>query len=169
LWQAHLAAPEYRPWLIIVAGLCIGVMARWAVMQSINQPVNWRQVRIDGLVLMMNGLLAAQFAELFNLHGTKLGVAAAMFGASSTMVFAKLHETFVSKAVKTAIFIGPNETAAIPAAIPPPVEVHAVGPGSPQSVSDATIHIFREIPPAPTDEQIEEYLRRLGNPKEPDK
>jgi hypothetical protein len=169
LWQGYLAAPEYRPWLIIAAGLCIGIMARWAVMQSINQPVSWRQVRIDGLVLMMNGLLAAQFAELFNLHGTKLGVAAAMFGASSTMVFAKLHETFVTKAVKTAIFIGPSETAAIPPAIPPPVEVHAVGQGHAADARPKR-HSHLQGHPDRADRRADRGISAPARqPKEPDK
>lgn len=162
MWQQLIDNPDLHPWLVILGGLAIGVMARWAVLQSMNQPCGWREVRVDMMILLMNGLLAAQFASAFDLNGTKLAVAAAMFGASSTMVFAKIHGAFVEKVVKTAIFVGPDQTTSIPAAIPPPVEVHSVGKQTAQSVPERLIQVFKQADP-PTDEQIEDYLRRLGS------
>jgi hypothetical protein len=122
-----ILAVDASYWLTIAGGLLVGLMARYAVMLSLNMPVGWREIRIDALVLLANGLLTVQFAELFGLHEVRLAVAASMFGASSTMIFSKLHSAFVERASRmpTMVFAGPDSTTSVPAAASA-VEVHAV-------------------------------------------
>ena len=138
-------------WTIIAAGLLIGIMARWAVMLNSQQSVGWREVRIDALVLMANGLLAAQFGEVFHLHGVKLAVAAALFGASSTTIFSALHRRFVEQTAShpAMIFAGPGTVTTVPHEAPT-VEVHAIDP---EATTNAEIAVRAEtrapLPPAP--------------------
>jgi hypothetical protein len=147
-------------YLVIAAGLVIGLFARWSVMQSVGQLVTRRVIRIDAMIVVMNGLFATQFGETFALHGTKLAVSAAMFGASSTIVFSKLHAKFIDASDKsaTSLFIGAGSTTTVPAAAPA-VEVHAVSENMPPVSGE-----LRQAFPKPTasDPAMDDLIKRLG-------
>jgi hypothetical protein len=155
-----LLAVDARYWLTIAGGLMVGLMARYAVMLSLNLKVGWREIRIDALVLLANGLLTVQFAELFGLHEVRLAVAASMFGASSTMIFSKLHSAFVERASRmpTIVFAGPDSTTTVPASAPA-VEVHAV----PDDTDPVRSELRRAFPkPETSDPKMDELMKRLG-------
>ena len=155
-----MLAVDARYWLTIAGGLMVGLMARYAVMLSLNLKVGWREIRIDALVLLANGLLTVQFAELFGLHEVRLAVAASMFGASSTMIFSKLHQAFVQRATQlpTMVFAGPDSTTTVPAAAPS-VEVHAVAPDADPIGSE----LRQAFPVAKTgDARMDDLIARLG-------
>ena len=152
-------------WTIIAGGLLIGIMARWAVMLNSQQPVGWREVRIDALVLLANGLLAAQFGEVFHLHGVKLAVAAALFGASSTTIFSALHRRFVEQTAShpTTIFAGPGTVTHVPHHAPD-VEVHAIEADPPAPLARTLRALNRTpLPPAP---DLDALIDKLDDAKD---
>jgi hypothetical protein len=149
-------------YLVIGAGLIIGLFARWSVMQSVGQAVTRRVIRIDAMIVVMNGLFASQFGETFALHGTKLAVSAAMFGASSTIVFAKLHAKFleVSDKSPTAMFVGAGSKVKIPAGADD-VCLHTDGPDSPKTTADAQRQHYLAAPIPEPDPEIQALLEKL--------
>jgi hypothetical protein len=155
-----LLAIDARYWLTIAGGLLVGLMARYAVMLSLNLPVGWREIRIDALVLLANGLLTVEAAELLGLHSARLAVAASMFGASSTMIFSKLHTAFVERAtrVPAMVFTGPDSITVIPPAVGP-VEVHA-GDGTANPVGGELRQAFTKT--TDNDPTMDDLIERLG-------
>jgi hypothetical protein len=153
---------EMHDYLVIAAGLVIGLFARWAVMQSIGQAVTWRVIRIDAMIVVMNGLFASQFGETFALHGTKLAVSAAMFGASSTIVFSKLHAKFldVSDKSPTSMFIGAGSKVKIPAGAED-VCVHTTGPDSPTTPAEVQRQHYLSAPIPEPDPEMQALLEKL--------
>lgn len=149
---------------VIGAGLAIGLFARWAVMQSVGQPVTWREVQIDLMIVLMNGLLAVQFGETLGLHGTKLAVAAAMFGASSTMVFAKLHAKFLASVdhAPVTIFTGADTQIEVPHSAPDAI-VRSIGPNETTTRAQAAVERIADTSTdMPRDAEIEALTRRLN-------
>jgi hypothetical protein len=137
---------------IVAAGLVIGVMARWAVVLSLGQPLNLRVMTIDLLVLSMNGLLALLFGQELNLHHVRLAVEAAMLGASSTIVFAKMQgEWLKHNAGPITMYAGPHDTISV-GPNTSTVDVPMVDEASPQSTPEvgvATIKLFKKPPDNP--------------------
>jgi hypothetical protein len=155
---------EMHDYLVIGSGLIIGLFARWAVMQSVGQAVDKRVVRIDAMIVVMNGLFASQFGETFALHGTKLAVSAAMFGASSTIVFSKLHAKFldVSDKSPTAMFISAGSNVKIPSGSEN-VCVHTTGPASPTTPVDAMVQHYLTAPIPEPDPEMQALLGKLDD------
>ena len=143
---------------IVAAGLVIGLLARWAVVLSLGQSITRRVILIDLLVLSMNGLLARLFGQELNLHHVKLAVEAAMLGASSTIVFAKMQGEWLKRNTGTPVqFAGGNESIRIEPS-PAGLEVHTVDEDSPQNtqeVMEAALELLRSVPGNPFAELLD--------------
>jgi hypothetical protein len=158
---AMVAGVDTHDWIVVIAGLVVGLLARWAIVLSLNEPLGWKELRIDGLIIAMNGLLAMQFGQTLSLHGIKLAVIAAMFGASSTLIFAKLHAEFLARAGKTPVqvFAAPDTTTHVPPATRA-VDVTSVGPKTPQTTGEVAIAELSKRKPV-EDHSFDTLLARL--------
>jgi hypothetical protein len=82
-------------WVNIGLALFVGMAARYAIMTSLDRAIEWRKELIKDLMIApANALMAARFVETMDWHGLQAAVAVALFGGSSTIIFAALLSAF---------------------------------------------------------------------------
>ena len=135
-------------WIVIAAGLGVGVVARFVYLLSIRKPV-WRDLIISIGIAPMNGVLASELIDSIALHDARLLLATSLLGSSSTMVFVEARRRFLKwhgTEEPTQIFTGPDTTVNIPASAGD-VSVTAVGTDTPQTTAQVVIAELGKVEP----------------------
>ena len=150
-------------WVVIAAGLSVGVFARSAYLMSLRKPI-WRDLTVSVIMAPMNGVLASELVESIALHDARLLLATSLLASSSTMIFVEARRRFLQwhgTEEPTQIFTGPDTTVNIPASAGD-VSVTSVGTGTPQTTAQVVIAELGKAEPI-TDhgDAIAELLRKL--------
>lgn len=151
-------------WGVIAAGLGIGILARAAYLMSLRKPV-WRDLVISLIVAPMNGALTAELVSSLHLADSKLLLAAALLGSSSTMAFMGARKQFLrwhgNDRSPAQVFADPDSTTAIPPGTKG-AEVVAVSPETPDSTAAVTKRaLARQKPVTDEDAEMKRLLGKL--------
>lgn len=94
--------PEVRQWIMILVGLAMGGLARWALLIRDKEMVTWKIVATDLMVMGVLGLAAKWTVGRLGIEGETTALIAALFALSSDRIVRLMLAWFLNNAKRAA-------------------------------------------------------------------